>query len=303
MKKKTKILVIILAIVLIAGILAVVLLKNKDTVDVSNNSKNSSSMETEYIKIDGIYVDESFKDKNLSLVYLFYTVNANSENMKLSTVGLNMKINDTNKYSSTVEKDLIPYYTNYYYGDIVKTIYVGNSYNMCSTFKVPKGDLKDSKKVKLENSNIKDINKIEFTTDDIKTMENFNKIAENLDKETFEKKYKEEQNKIAKADKTRESKVKQYINGGYYEFYVTIGTKIAKYKIEFTSPNKFVVSNSYGLSNNGTYSVKKEAIILKFPNGMTNTLYYTYEKGEVNLTNTSEAFGTLIEYDPLGESK
>lgn len=264
-------------------------------------AKNELVLESTHLKVDGIYVDESYKDENLALVYLFYTVNADDENIELASSSIKIKINDKNYYDSTVEKDFTPIYTNYYYGTIVKKIYVGKSYKMCSTFKIARGELADSKTITLDNYNISDINKIKFKTDDIKKMENMAKISEDLDKSTYETKYNEQQDKITDVDSNTVNKVRNELNGYYFDFYVNVGTKLVKYKIEFASPNNFTVSTALGLSNSGTYDVKKSALILNYQTGMSNTIYYGYEDGEITLTNTDEAFGTSVDYDPIGE--
>lgn len=172
---------------------------------------------------------------------------------------------------------------------------------MCTNFKIAKGDLTGSKAVTLDNYKIKDANKIKFTTDDIKKMENLSKIAEDLDKETYEKKYNEQQDKISTVDASTIDKVKNELNGYYFEFYVNVGTKLVKYKLEFDSPNKFTVSNNIGMSNLGTYDVRKSSLILNYQTGKSITIEYGYENGEITLLKANDVFGTLIEYDPLGE--
>ena len=266
----------------------------------TKNNKNGSILESTHFKIDGIYVDESYQDENLGLLYLFYTINAGDENLELASVSTEVKVNDKNSYDATVLSSFIPKYTNYYYGTVIKKIYVGKSYKICSTFKVAKGDLEGSKIITLDNYKINDIDKIKFTTDDIKKMENIAKIAEDLDKETYNVKYKEEQDKLATADDATVKKVKNDINGYYFEGYVNVGQTLQKIKLEFEAPNKFNV-NLAGLKNNGTYEVKKGMITLDYGDGPRIFLEYNYINGDINITNLNEQFGTLVEYDPLGE--
>jgi len=274
---------------------------NSDKNEGGKKQNNGLILKSDHFKVDGIYVDESYDDNELALVYLFYTVDAVDENFELSSYNTKIKINDKNTYDAVIDNNFIPVYTNYYYGSVVKKIYVGKSYKMCSTFKVAKGDLNDSKSVTLSNTNINDIKGIKFKTDDIKKKENMAKISEDLDKQTYEVKYKELQDKIADVDDKTVKKVRSQLNGYYFDFYVNIGTKLASVKIEFMTPNKFSVTNSLGLSNHGTYEVKKSALILTYQTGMKLTLHYGYEDGDITLTNAQETFGTLVDYDPLGE--
>lgn len=258
------------------------------------------SLENDHVKIDGIYVDESFEDNDLSLVYLFYTVKAADENIEISSSNMKIKFNDKNEYTSTLVKDYIPKYTNFYYSDIIKKIYVGKTYQMCTTFKVAKGDLVDGKSIKLENSKIADVENLKITTADVKVMENLAKISEDLDKNVYETKYNSEQEKLADVDSSLVSKVRNDLNGYYFEGYVNVGTTLQKCKVEFEAPNKFNVNLSV-LSNSGTYDVKKGVITLDYGDGPKIFLDYNYDDGDISITNLNEEFGTLIKYDPLGE--
>lgn len=269
--------------------------------DKGKKQGNTAVLESDHLKVDGIYVDESFKDENLALVYMFYTVKAKDANIELASSSSTLKVNGTNSYEGVVDSKFIPKYTNYYYGTVIKKIYVGKEYKMCSTFKIAKGELSEPKEVTINNFEISDLDKIKFKTDDIKKMESLEKISEDLDSSTFQTKYDELQDKVADVDSSTVNKVKNDLNGYYFDFYVNVGTKLAKYKIEFDSPNKFTVSTTMGISNSGTYDVKKSALILNYKTGLTNTLYYSYEDGDITLVNTNEAFGTLVEYDPMGE--
>lgn len=292
MKRKLMgILVVVLALFLVTGC-------GEDKTD-GGKTDVKDTMKSEHIKVDGVYIDESFEDPNLSLVYLFYTLDASEENLETSSKSMKMMVNGKNEYDSTVLKDFIPKYTDYYYSDFIEKIYVGNTFKMSSTFKVAKGDLKDSKKITLINSSISSIDKIEFTTDDIKTMSDIGEISKDLDKAVYDKRFNDEQSKMAAADATEVTKFQTAVNGYMWEFYVTVGTQLAKYEIEFSAPNTFVVSNSYGLSNSGTYDVRKGAVILNYNTGLSNTIYYDYSSGDVTFLNMSEAFSTYVEYNPL----
>ena len=288
---KKRILISLLMIITLLGVTGCGSKKEKD---------DGSVMASKTVTIDGIYVDESFEDDNLGLVYLFYTVNAGDANLELASTSLKIKVNDTNEYDSTVVGKFIPKYTNYYYGEIIKKIYVGKSYKICSTFKVAKGDLEGSKPISISSYKIADLSEIKFTTDKIKKMDGIAKIAEDLDKKTYTAKYGEEQDKLSDADEETVNKVKNDINGYYLDGYVNVGKTIKTIRLEFEEPNNFTVSLA-GLENSGTYEVKKGMITLDYGDGPRIFLEYKYEDGEITVTNLNEQFGTLVEYDPLGE--
>lgn len=264
-----------------------------------NNNNNKTNLESEHIKIDGIYQDESFKDNDLGLLYIFYTVNAGDDNIATSSASTNLKVEGKNEYKSTLAKDYIPSYTNYYYGTFIKNIYVGKSYKMCSTFKIAKGDLEGSKTITLNNVDIDDMSNIKLNTDNIKKMKNIEKISEDLDKTTFDLKYSAYQDKMSDIDQTTINKVRNDLNGYYFEDYCNLGNTVKKCKVEFEAPNKFTVT--FGVSNSGTYEVKKGVITLDYGKGPQIFLDYSYEDGEIYITNLKKEFGTKVEYDPLGE--
>lgn len=293
MKKLYGFLLIMLCLLLVTGCG-----KEEKKEDKKEESKEPKSvMETDTIKINGIYVDESFEDENLSLVYMFYTVNSNDTNISVSSKDITLLINDKNEYSATNSKDFIPYYTKYYYSDFLETLYVGSKLDICATFKVAKGDLVDGRSVKLKDYDIKDISNIKFTTNDIKKMENIEKISEDLDKETFDKKYNERKEMLTKVDSATDKKIKKLINGYYWTFYPTIGTSIKTGKLEFSSPNKFKITLA-GLSNNGTYTVRKGAIVLYYPSNKSEVIVpYELENGDVTLSDLGSIWSTYIDYE------
>lgn len=272
------------------------------TVFGENTQNENLVLESNYITIDGIYVDESYEDEDMGLVYLFYTINANDSNIELSSTSMSMRINDKNDYTSNTNYDLIPKYTNYYYSSFIKDIYVDQTYKVCSTIEVAKGDLEGSKTITLSNSNISDIDKIKFTTDNIKHMDNIADISKDLDSEVFEVKYTKEQNALADVDEDREKYIHNNINGYYYTINVNIGTQISQIELEFSEPNNFTLTSNFGLSNYGTYEVKNSIIILNYHTGLSkNVSYELDENGDVILTNASEEFSSYVDYDPLEE--
>ncbi len=267
-----------------------------------SGSGSSKGMETEMITVDGIYADTSSTDEGKTAVYVFYTVKSPTENIQNSSTCMSMVINDTNTYENVMLAEYKPIYTNYCYSSFLKDVNVGTNFKMCSVFEVPEGDLTGSKSIALQDSYITDIAELSISTDDIKVMDDSEAIAQDLDSTVYDEKYQVEKTKTAKASEDRVSQVRSEINGYQWEFYPTLGTTIAKYVIEFQSPNKFYISNSYGLSNNGVYKVREGVIILDYPSGGSNpAIGYTFDSGKFKFTDLPEVFSTYVDYDPLGE--
>lgn len=270
----------------------------------SDSQTAKSTFKSNNLQIDGVYVDDSFEDENLDLLYVFYTVKADEKNLRLASTSIDIKVNGSNEYTPTTIKEQIPKYSDYYYSDFIEDIYVGKELKMVSTFKVAEGDLTGSKDITLEDLDVPDIDKIKINTDDVKRMENVAKICEDLDKDIYDVKYKAEQDLLAEVDESTEKKIKTLINGSYLEHNVNTGKTFLKYKIEFESPNKFTVSNTY-LSNSGTYEIKVGYIALKYNNSDAATIFlrYALEDGDITVSNMNEQFATFVDYDPREEQE
>lgn len=241
----------------------------------------SKTTETNYMKIDGLYVDNSYVDEdndNLKLLYLFYTISTDDKNLQISSNGLTLSIDDTNTYNSDIYKGACKYMSSYYYKSTIEDVYVGSTVKTVSTFKVPKGDLAAGKSISLKSSSIPDAENILIPTDDIV----FCDSAEEIAKETDPKGYEEEVKKREDADKETVAKVKKAINGYWWKFYISP----TSYKLEFFKPDKFELTTGLG-TNSGTYSVRNGYIYCEYSsNGYIVEIPYTFgDKGiELDVT-------------------
>ena len=261
-KKKLNLKIIIpIVIVIILVFVGSKFLLNNDTNTNSNEYKEGNILneKTNYMSIDGIYVDNSYKDKeneSLKLVYLFYTVNSNDKNLRVHSKSTKITINDMNTYSATGTLDKVCLYmSNYYYSDYIEDVYIGDTIKVVETFKIPQGDLIAGKSIKLKNSEIPETEKIYLLTDNIIYCDNDKQIAEKIDPQGYEK----ELNKREKASNDVVKKVKNAINGYQWNFYVNY----TSYEIEFGNSNKFEVRTAFG-SNGGKYEIKNGYIFCMY---------------------------------------
>lgn len=293
---KRKVLSLFLMIVLVIGLTGCGKEKEKEQ---KKEEEKQPVLESSNLKVDGIYIDDSFKDENLDLLYIFYTVKATNKNLSLASTSLDIIINGNNKYDATNFKEQIPRYSDYYYSDFYEDIYVGKELKMVSTYKVAKGDLTGSKDIVFSGSEVPGVDKVKMNTDDVKRIENIAKICEDLDKKVYETKYNAEQSLLADVDASTENMVRGLLNGYYFEQSVNVGKTLLTYKIDFYAPNGFTVSNSY-LENSGTYEVKAGYIVLKYQNADESNIFlkYTLENGDVSISNINEQFGSFTDYDP-----
>lgn len=238
-----------------------------------------NTLSTDYMDITGIYVDNSYddgKDGKLGLLYIFYTVHTEAENLSIDSKSAKITVGDVNTYESEHIPDACDYAKSYYYSSYLEDVYAGDELKVVETFKVAKGDLETGKSITFDKHQVPDTEKLYFSTDDIVFCENAKEIAKNADPEGYE----EEVRAREEADEATKKKVKNAINGYYFSFYVNP----MSYKLEFISPNKFELS-ALGNTNSGTYTVRNNYIFLKYSSSdYTVELPYSFdETGKIEL--------------------
>lgn len=276
--KKLLAIILVLVTVLTLGACGA---SSKDGKKEKEEGKESISMSNENVTVEGVYVDSSYTDKDsaaLKMVYVFVSVKATDENLKVDSSYTKFTVNESNSYDSIFYKDSCKYMPSYYYSSFIEDVYVGNDIKVALTFKIPEGDLKDSKTIVLTDSSMP-FDDIEFTTDEIVFCNSPEEIGEKADPEG----YAEMMDKFSPVDAETEKMVKDQINGYYWTFYVSAGTTVQKREIEFSAPNNFEVRASFA-TNGGTYEITKGYIRVTYPtNNATYDIPYEFVDGEINL--------------------
>lgn len=238
--------------------------------------------ETDYVTIDGMYVDQSYvssENDRLKLLYIFYTAKTNAENIKICSKNSKLTINETNTYESgKYALDDSKFFDSCYYSDFIEEVYVGDSLKVISAFTVPEGDLEAGRKISFLPYGIPDGEKLKLNTDMIEFLPSAEEIAKKADPEGYASFM--HKNEEADADTTK--KVKNEINGYYWSF--TANNIV--YQIEFFSPNKFELRvPSLNTKNGGTYVVKNGYVSCTYDsNGKTVDIPWSYKSnGEVDL--------------------
>ena len=242
--------------------------------------------ETDYITVNGICVDDSYRDKDespLRMVYLFYTLSANDQNLSIDSVYTNLKVDETNTYKSEYYPGVCKTTPNFYYSSYIQEVYVGTTQNVVATFKIPEADLAAGKVITIEDTQIPEVDKIRILTDNIQHFEGEEKIAEAMDPEG----YAAEMLKYEEADESTTATVKGLINGYYWSFYVNS----VWYELEFSAENNFELRAKIGgasTANSGTYSVRNGYIFCTYPDtGYTVEIPYEIKDGEIKLDTTT----------------
>ena len=264
-------------ILFLAAILALSLTACGNGEDSSTNTVTK----TEYMDIEGIYVDNTYADKNndsIKLVYLFYTASTPDKNLKIDSKSAKITIG-VNTYQSTRIPGVTDFMQSYYYSDYLKEVFVGDSIKVVETFKIPMGDLDAGKNITFEKQQLEKSETLLMTTDDILFIDGAEELAKLVDTESYDR----EMEKRADADESTTNQAKSMLNGYYWTFYVNS----TSYKIEFSSPNIFTLT-ALGQSNSGTYTVKNGYISCKYDStGYVVNIPYAFTNDDIELDATA----------------
>ncbi len=247
---------------------------------LSSTSENVT--QTDYVKINGIYVDNSYSDSDnpdMKMVYLFYDVFTNSENLRISSKNSKITINGINSYSSLHYPGICKLMESYYYSDYIKDVYVGNTLKVVSTFNIPSSELESGRDLAITPYGIPDADKLKMTTDNIFYCNSPDEIAQTIDPDG----YASYQQKYTEADEATTNSVRACLNGYYLSFYVNS----TYYELEFYDPNIFELRTSIGTTTGGTYVVRNGFISVTNDIGNTTDIPWSWKDGEVDLETTT----------------
>lgn len=246
---------------------------------------SSSVTQTDYVTVNGVYVDDEWRDSDndsLRMVYVFYTVESPSENLRISSNGLKLNVDGANDYHSTKVTRAGAPFGSYYYDAVIKDVYVGDKLQVLSTFEVPEAELEEGKTLTLESSDIPTIDEIKIPTNDIVSCSSATEIAEKVDPEG----YAAEQQKLQPAPEDVTNRVKAAMNGGSWSFW----TNGVTYSIRFSAPNDFAVT-TMGYTRTGTYEVTNGYVILTYPDtGIKVYVPWSWDKQPIDLA-LDDGFG------------
>lgn len=254
-----------------------------------------------HISIDGICVDDSYADDDneaLRMVYLFYTVNGNDENVIVDSTRTEVTINGANSYKSNNLFQINAFAENYYYSTTQKEVSMGASLKVVETFVIPEAELATGRTIALKNDWIKGTKKIKLSTDDIKHFNSDEEVAKAMDPDGYASVL--EKRKPADAETVK--KVSSNLNGYYWTFYygkvdiINHTDNSMTGKIEFSDPNNFVKSDSLGFSASGTYEVLKGFVACTYQsNGLIVYIPWNFDENDgLNLD-----CDTAFEYESL----
>ncbi len=244
----------------------------------------------ENVTLDGMFLDSSYVDSDndqIKLLYVFFTVKSTGKNLSLDSKYAKLTFASTNSYESAFYKGSCKYAPNYYYSSYLEDVVIGTELKLAFTFEVPQGELAAGSTFTFADTSFLD-EAITLSADDIVICESKKAIGEKVDAEGAA----EVAVKDAPADEATVARVREAINGYYFEFYVTVGTQLVKYELEFSAPNNFEIRSyitSSPIGNPGTYEVTNGYIIITYStNNHSIEIPYDFdESGEISLYCTS----------------
>ena len=249
---------------------------------VSQTSTFEPIVISDQLQIDGIFVNDAYQDKknpSMTEVVLCYTLSSTGKNYDFVGNKTNLTFVGGNSYDASHNGKECLYFGNYYDGSVyLKTVYYGDQFHVVDLIRVPKGELQAGRQIALSNPYIEDMAKTELTTDQLIHCKDMESIAKLVDPDGYAKQV----HALKEADSSTKNKIRKYVNGYYWDFYVNN----LSYRIEF-SKNTYSLS-CHGLETTGKYTICNGYVILTNDStGAKNYLPYTLESNDIDLDITA----------------
>ena len=117
----------------------------------TQEAPDDSVTESGEVKLDGLYVDDSYQsetNEDYRLVYALFTVTPEKKTTPIHSSNFTMHI-DEHEYDSTVVSDANAFMNSYYYSTSYEDVPLGASGKLLVTFEVLKSDLEGDGQVTL----------------------------------------------------------------------------------------------------------------------------------------------------------
>lgn len=117
-----------------------------------------SVMKTDYMTIDGVYLDDSYVDEgnpNNRMLYAFFTFTTPDANYGISSKSANLVVQGVNSYSAEIYRGTGQYASSYHYDGSITDVNVGSQTRVVMTFKVPEGEFAEGREITLTGGSIR----------------------------------------------------------------------------------------------------------------------------------------------------
>ena len=193
--------------------------------------------ETEYLRIEGLYVDNTSGDgEGRKVLYLLYTATAAGRRpLSLDSASMLVLADGERSYEAVRIPKACAWMEGVYYSGYLAEIAPGESLRVAETFRVPEEDLSPGTPLFFEKPRIPDMDRLCMNTSDIVFLDGPEAVAQAADPEGY----------AAALDRRTDAgdaaeRVRQRINGRSW----SIEVEGKWYRVDFTPPDNFVLTVS-----------------------------------------------------------
>jgi hypothetical protein len=229
----------------------------------TTQAADDSVTESGEVKLDGIYVNDSYQsetNENYRLVYALLTITPATKTLTVSPSYYVMKIGE-HEYDSTYVSGSTNFMKSYYYSEnIYEEVALGDSGKLALTFEVLKDDLEGDETITFSktSADFEGLEDLKISASKVEHAESQDALAKAADPDG----YAAEETARQDADEETTANVNNAIVNRYW--------LTTAYKVEFFEGNRYEASVG-SASGQGTYSVKNGYIVLQSDAGTDPT--------------------------------
>ena len=229
----------------------------------TTQAADDSVTESGEVKLDGIYVNDSYQsetNENYRLVYALLTITPATKTLTVSPSNYVMKIGE-HEYDSTYVSGSTNFMKSYYYSEnTCEEVALGDSGKLALTFEVLKDDLEGDETITFSktSADFEGLEDLKISASKVEHAESQDALAKAADPDG----YAAEETARQDADEETTANVNNAIVNRYW--------LTTAYKVEFFEGNRYEASVG-SASGQGTYSVKNGYIVLQSDAGTDPT--------------------------------
>lgn len=227
--------------------------------------------ETNYLHVDGLYVDTAYQDPaggDPLMVYLFYTVFTPDQTLSVDSRSTVLTIDGEGSFSAAHYPGQCDFMASYYYSSYLEDVYVGAPLAVVETFLIPRSALEEGKSISLANQRIPEMDQLTLFTDDLIPCQGAAAVAQAADPTGY--------GRIvalhAPASAEATAQVQAAVNNLSWSCYLDSNA----YQVTFSAPDGFAISTPLERYR-GTYVVEEGFLVCQNPRGDAVEIPYAWE--------------------------
>ena len=227
--------------------------------------------ETDYIHVDGLYVDTAYQDPaggDLLMVYLCYTVFTPDRTLSVDSRSTALTIHGAGSFPAAHYPGQCDFMASYYYSSYLKDVYVGAPLAVAETFLIPRSALEEGQAITLANQRIPEMDQLTLSTDDLILCPGEEAVAQAADPTGYDRML----DLHTPASPAAAAQVQAAVNGLSWSCYIGANA----YQVTFSAPDGFAISTPQE-DYQGTYAVEEGFLICHPPDGDPVAIPYAWE--------------------------